>query len=174
MVKVKEGNILAALDGETPTAALGEREGNIRLVCFMAAQGDTQEAIARKLDLSETFVDAVLSTPSGADMVVRLQATMFPDTRSRLTRLSNVALDKKTKILLTSQNEALVNTVATDILDRVLGKATQVTESRNFNFNASDMESLDRAIASQGEKLKKLDEIELRLRSAQVVTPEAS
>lgn len=151
-------------DESQPLAEVSEREGNLRMVCFMIAQGESVESTARKLDLTETYVQGCISSARGADMVVRIQGALFPDVKLRIERLANLALDRKVKLMLTSTNDAVVNSVTTDILDRTLGKAIQITENRNLNLNMNDANALDRAIAAQQEKLKKLEAIELRLK----------
>ena len=164
----EKNTLLEVLDvvQDKPLSQLTEREGNIRMVCFLAAQGDDVGTIVRKLDLPEQFVLGCINSSQGADMIVRLQNAMFPDVRLRIDRLANLALDRKVKLMLTSTNDAVVNAVTTDLLDRTLGKAIQVTENRNLNLNMNDPLALDKAIEAQSEKLAKLEAIEARVGAA--------
>jgi len=164
----EKNTLLQALDevAEKPLGQLTEREGNQRMVCFLAAQGDDVDMIAKKLDLPVAFVNGCVNSAQGADMIIRLQNAIFPDVKLRIERLANMALDRKVKLMLTSQNDAVVNSVTTDILDRTLGKAIQVTENRNLNLNMNDPHALDKAIEAQSEKLAKLEAIEARVRAA--------
>lgn len=164
----KQQTLLAVLDevNATPIAKVSEREGNIRLVCFLAAQGEGVETIARKMDLPETFVDACVHSAQGADMIVRFQNALYTDVPTRINKTANLALDRKIKLMLTSTNDAVVNSATSDLLDRSLGKAIQVTENRNMNFDMNDPRALDKAIQAQLTKLQKLEDIEARVKAA--------
>lgn len=163
----KQQTLLAALEVvDKPLAQVSEREGNIRLVCFLAAQGEGVETIARKLDLPEAFVDGCIHSSQGADMIVRFQNAIFTDVPTRINKVANLALDRKIKLMLTSTNDAVVNSATSDLLDRSLGKAVQVTENRNLNFDMNDPRALDKAIQAQLSKLQQLEVIEARVKAA--------
>ena len=60
----------------------------------------------------------------------------------------------------------MVNSATSDLLDRSLGKAVQVTENRNLNFDMNDPRALDKAIQAQLSKLQQLEVIEARVKAA--------
>lgn len=136
---------------------------NAKLACFFAAQGEPLEAIAKKLGTTLELVEAAVNSPQGTELVIRLQTALFPDIRQRIQRAAHSAMDVKLRILNTSSNEALRDKVATDILDRTLGKATQVTENRNMNFDVKDHEALTRQLAAGRERLDKIESMKRAL-----------
>ena len=138
-----------------PLAAGTERTDRIQMICFLAAQGDSTGTIASRLKLTEQYCTTVIE--SHADEIVRMQSSISPDPKLRISRLANLALDKKAAILLSSKDEKLVNAVASDILDRSMGKAIQITENRNMNFDMTEDADLDKQIARTHQRIAQLE-----------------
>jgi len=143
-----------------------EAEANFRLTCFLAAQGDDRETIAKKLGILVEVVDTFLSSSRGSTMMLRMQSALFPDPKVRIKRLANTALDTQVRLMLTSKDEKIRAAVSQNLLDRAEGKATQVIENRNLNVNLNDAVALDRAIVGQQERLAKLEEMAKKLDSS--------
>lgn len=158
---------LSALLNLAPTDA--PHAVNSKLICFFLAGGEPAAAVAKKLGVSEETVTRVAGSDDGGALIIRLQTALFPDPAIRVRKLAHAALDVKTKLLFSTGNDVLRNNVATDILDRTMGKATQVTENRNINFDIKDVEGLDRQIAASQERLSAIDKMKRTLGSAKTV-----
>lgn len=142
---------------------LGEQDK--RMVCLLVALGETEEAVARKLEITPKQVSDVIKAPDGIESVIRFQHAAFPDPALRLKKLSNLAIDRLTKILLTGSDTNAAK-VGADFLDRSMGKATQVVENRNLNVQITDMAAADRAIMAAEQRLMRLQETQDKLLAA--------
>lgn len=150
--------------------SMSQSDLNIRMVCFFIAQGEPLSSVAQKLGLAIEFVERISSSPGGSELVVRLQTALYPDVTNRVKRTAHMALDFKVKALLATDTPLLLkNTIATDLLDRSEGKATQITENRNINFDAKTADELDRQILASNDRLKKISEMKLKLKMAEKI-----
>lgn len=141
-------------------------ENGQRMVCLLVALGEPLEQIARKLEVTRTEVDKVINSPGGIEQVIRFQTAAFPDPLARVKRMAHLALDTQMRLLIRSTSDATVAKVASDILDRSTGKATQVIENRNLNVNITDTASADRALRATEERLERLLAVEQKLLQA--------
>jgi hypothetical protein len=141
-------------------------EKDKKMVCLLIAIGEPEEAVARKLGFSKAQVSAVIRGDDGIEMIIRLQTAAFPDPHARVKRMANLALDTQLKLMLRSDSDAVVAKITSDILDRSMGKATQVVENRNLNVNITDMASADRALTAQHERLARLEAQQQKLLKA--------
>ena len=148
------------------TDATTERELSRKLITFYTAQGMPRELLCEKLQVTSQVVDIVLKSREGAAEIIRLQGLMFPNVHDRVRRLSHIALDKQSEILLRSEDDKLIAQVSEKMLDRGLGKATQVIESRNFHFEAGDIKQVESAIDQQINRIAKLEEMSKKLETA--------
>jgi hypothetical protein len=142
-----------------------EREVNQKLICFYAAQGFPAEDIAKKVSVSETVVDVVLTSTEGASQVIRLQNTLYPNTKDRVGRIANLALDKQIRLLLNSTDDKLVYAVSEKLLDRAMGRAVQTVETKNLNLNV-DVTQIDKQIEAQMDRIKSLESMSERLKKS--------
>lgn len=133
------------------------------MVCLMVANGETIEAVARKLQTTEKVIEMYLKTPQAQDMVVRFQHDIAPEPRARVAKMANVALDVQTRLLLGGASDTVKASVAQSVLDRHLGKATQVLETRSMHFDLKDSVAIDNALKASQEKLKKIEDMQKRL-----------
>lgn len=150
------------LEDEKPEQ-LSSNEVDYRLVAFFAAQGVPMDDIAQRMEKPVEWVDVVLGSSRGSDLMLKYQASLFPNVQDRVKRLASIALDTQVKMLLTSQSEKTLLTLTNNLLDRSMGKAIQVTETRSINVNVDDVDALDRALIAQQERLKKLESMERAL-----------
>ena len=144
-----------------PATAVDDRDK--KMICLLIAMGEPEEAVARKLGFDKNTVNKVIRGNDGIETIIRLQTAAFPDPQARVKRMANVALDRMMKLLMHSTSDATVAKVAGDILDRSMGKATQVVENRNLNVNVTDMASADRALKAQQERLERLEATQKKL-----------
>jgi len=99
-------------------------------------------------------------------LVVRFQSSKGNDPRQRIKGLTNLAIDTAVELLLTGK-EATRTKVAIDLMDRGMGKAVQVVETRNYDSAMQDMAAADKAIAAQKARLDTLQKLEEKLLLAQ-------
>lgn len=140
-----------------------------KLVCLLVAMGEPTSLIAGKLGVDIPFIDKIVRSTKGMEQILRMQTSLCPDPLVRVKKMANSALDVKFKLMHTAESEAVRNAAASDILDRSGGKAVAIVENRH-TVEVSDLVNIDKAMQAQMEKLRKLDEIEARLKN---VTPEA-
>lgn len=151
--------IIAAQQVTEAAKAPTKREQNQQLMAAMYAAGDGVDEIAKKLDIDQATVAAFVSSKYGATMIVRLQAAYTPDPRQRVTKMAHSALDTLQVLMLTAQSETVKLGAANSIADRAMGKAVQVVESRNFNFDVNNLQDLDRSLGSLDEQITKLEQM---------------
>lgn len=135
-----------------------------QLVCVLVANGESTKAIAKKLDLPDSYIDRVCASPRGQDMVVRFQIDVCPDPRSRIKKLAELAVNVQTKLLVDPKTPvAVLAKVSQDVIDRAHGKATQVIESHNLNFDVKDAVQLEKALQASQDKLKRIEDMRKKL-----------
>lgn len=135
-----------------------------KMVCLLVANGETSEQAARKVGIAEKEVVRIISSTQGMDLVVRFQSDSNPDLLSRVKKLANVALDVQTRLLLSpNTSDSVKARVANEVIDRAHGRATQVTETRNLNFDLKSADALDKALEAQQAKLTRIEETQKRL-----------
>lgn len=134
-----------------------------KMVALLLALGETREEVARKLTIPSGQVEAFCHSQEGVELVVRLQTALFPDPAVRVKKAAHSAIDAALKLLYTSKKEEIVAKIAIDIMDRAMGKAVQVTENRHGAIDLKDVESADKALAAQEERLARLEAIQRKL-----------
>lgn len=167
---------LSLLDGPTPLPLTHkqvvevapnvskEQELTFKLVCFLIANGESPEGTARKVGCTVEWVNKVKSAPVGMDMIIRMQQDSSPDVHARVKKMSSIALDVQTRLLLSQHTPpAILAKLSNDVIDRAEGKATQITETRNFNFDMKDAKKIDEAILATQEKLARIESQQKRL-----------
>lgn len=158
---------LSALEVETASpvaASLREQELNLKIVCLMIANGETPEATAKKSGNKLEWVRKVIGSPVGMDLIIRLQHESNPDPQVRIRKMASIALDAQTRLLLSpSTPHSVLAKVSNDVADRAFGKAIQVTENRNLNFDLKDARKLDDSIRATEEKLKRIADMQKKL-----------
>ncbi len=146
-----------------------ESEIKFQSICLLLALDVPVETVAKKTGSTVTLVEFIKESEPGAEQIVRMQSALYPDPRQRIKKLVNSAIDVKAKLMLTAKSEAIRDKVATDILDRDLGKPVQVTENRNINIKDGDIGQLNKALQSAEDRLKKHEDLEKRLKAARQV-----
>lgn len=144
-----------------------------QMVCLLLALGVPTEAICKKTNTVPAFVQAVQRSDAGCEHILRMQNALYPDPKVRIKKMVHMALDAKQRILLTG-TDTLKDKVATDILDRDMGKATQVVENRSIDIAVGDIKQLDRSLEAAELRLKQHEELEARLKAARKISPAAS
>jgi hypothetical protein len=120
--------------------------------------------------MPQVRVETLLSEPANADLVIRLQGSLYPDVQQRIKRLGNAALDQIHKTMLTGAPKERF-AAAESLLDRAIGKAIQVTESRNLNINVNDPKAVDAALTTQQSRIAKLEQARDKLKTAKLASP---
>lgn len=141
-------------------------QSNQQMIALLVANGEALPSVANKLQLQLADVQAFLRTKEGASLVVRFQSSKGNDPRQRIKGLTNLAIDTAVELLLTGK-EATRTKVAIDLMDRGMGKAVQVVETRNYDSAMQDMAAADKAIAAQKARLDTLQKLEEKLLLAQ-------
>lgn len=134
------------------------------MVAMLSALGTPAADISSRLGLPQNRVECYMTEPATADLIIRLQGSLYPDPAVRVKRVANMALDKIVKTMLTDGKQGFA--AAESLLDRAMGKAIQVTENRNLNVNMNDPKAVDSAIAAQTERIARLEASQSKLRQA--------
>jgi len=138
-------------------------EDEEKMVAILIAIGEPYEQVARKMKLDKHSVQLFLKSADGIEQIIRVQTSMFPDPSARIKKIANLAIDAQLRLLLRGSSDAVTAKVAQDILDRSMGKATQVAEIRNLTINVTDLASADRALSAQQERLARLEALQNKL-----------
>lgn len=142
-----------------------EIDVKFQMICLLLALGVPEESICKKAGVAPNYVDAVKRSQQGQENVIRMQNAMYPDIKVRIKKMTHLALDVQMKTLM-GGSDVLKNKVAESILDRDIGKATQVVESRSVDIAAGDVKQLDKAIVSVEARLKKHEEMAALLKKS--------
>lgn len=145
--------------------ALSPRESAMRtqMVCLMIANGEPISSVATKLKLSEKLVENIVMIPSSMEMIVRFQHDIAPEPRQRIGKMASIALDVQTRLLLGSAPDSVKAMVSENVLNRAMGKATQVIETRTLHFDLKDAAAIDNAMKASQEKLKRIEDLQKTL-----------
>lgn len=136
----------------------------MKMVCLCVSNGETFEETASKVGVSLKEVQAIIARPSAQDLIVRYQAANNPTIIGRVKKLAQVALDVQTRLLLSADTSDTVKArVAQEVIDRAEGKAIQVTENRNLNFDLKSAEVIDKQMAAQMMKLHNIEQMRKKL-----------
>ena len=134
------------------------------MAAFLVANGEPSEQAAMKMGAPLRLVQDFIKSPRGSELVVKMQSALFPDPVTRVRKLANVAVDVMSQILLRGDvKPELRFKAAVDVMDRAMGKAVQVHESRSLVVNVDNLEAADRALAAQQERLTRLEEMQKKL-----------
>lgn len=134
------------------------------MVAFFIANGESQESAAKKLGLPPALVRSFTESLKGSEMIIRMQTALSPDPVSRVKKMANLAIDAMAQILMRGDTkQELKLRAAMDVMDRAMGKAVQVTESRSLVVNVDSLEAADRAIKAQSDRLARLEQMQQKL-----------
>lgn len=135
-----------------------------QMVAFLLSQGEPMENVAKKLKLEIQQVRVFSESVKGTEMIVRFQSALYPDPAQRVKKLANLAIDVNAQIMLRGETKPELRAkVASDFMDRSMGKAIQVTENRNLNITVESLDAADKALKSQNERLAKLEAMQKKL-----------
>lgn len=155
---------LSVLDLEPPA----ETQNEIKLVAFMRAHGAGTDEIADKLSIPAERVEVLSKSPKLVEEMLRIQRTLNFTPQARIQSTLGLALDAKVKILMTSADDKLKNLVATDLLDRGMGKAVQTILNHNTNVTAETIEAVDDNMKQLHERLALLEGQRTKLRDSAI------
>lgn len=125
----------------------------LRVVAALAATGSDVDTICKTLGLKPDQVRQILSDKRAAATISRIQSVFFPEPGARVKKLGNLAVDTILQLMLTAEKDETRLKAAQDLADRALGKAVQVTENRNINFNVDEVNNLDQSIETLQKKI---------------------
>ncbi len=126
----------------------------LRVVASLAAAGSDTATVAKAIDLPEAQVAAMIKSKECITLINRIQTAFCPDPAQRVKQMGNLALDTIQSVMLTADKDADKLKAAIDLADRALGKATQVVETRNLNFNVNEVGQLDESIETLQKKIE--------------------
>lgn len=141
--------------GESPeyrTLAHGHLSPRHRRLCFLAAQGKSNQEIGQELGYADSRVSILLKNPYIVDEVTRLQERIFEETiGARLKSFAEPALANIQMILTDRTNRVKISekmALSQWVIEKLDGKATQKIEAGE-NLLASLMDRLDAGRTSQ-------------------------
>jgi hypothetical protein len=105
-----------------------------KCAAVLFAVGLSDEQVAKILDLLGP-VDAEIMRERTQETVLAIQVAMNYPVEKRIAVATAAAMDIKMRIMASSADDKLKNIVATEMLDRNLGKPVQTTQSLNMNVN---------------------------------------
>lgn len=114
-----------------------------KCVAALAAIGLGHSQIAEALEAPEEQIFRLLGSGQVKEFILNLQIQMGLSPAERLERYTNQAIDAKVRLMREGRNETTKNAIATDFLDRALGKAIQRTESKVLTMSAQDLKEID-------------------------------
>lgn len=146
------------------SAVSREQELLTKMVCLLVANGESMDVVAKKLTLPVREVHAIAGRPESIDMIVRFQADGGKSVVQRVKSLAQIAVDVQTQLLLDPKTAPTIKAkVAQEVIDRAEGKAIQVTENRNLNFDLKDAAAIDRQMVAQMQKLERIEQMQRKL-----------
>ena len=127
-------------------------------IAVLVAIGLSDCHISKILQISELRLETIKKIDSVATAILDIQVAMSLSPEQRVANAINTALDKKIKIMLTSDDDKLVNTIADSFMDRQYGKATQMIQSTSVTISATTNQTeLDRRLNAVNSRLALLD-----------------
>lgn len=150
--------------GEAPRSVSEIPEKDMQAACLFVAMGEPTEAVARKMGINLGSLNQWLRSDAGMDLLIRLQTGLFQDPQDRIQRMQHMALDTQLR-LLTKGSDTVQAKISDSLLDRGSGKAVQKQEGRKA-ITVADMANADRMLATQQDKLSRLEEMRKKLIAA--------
>lgn len=149
-----------------------------KCIAVLIAIGLSDGQISKILQVSESRLENLKLLSSISTAVLDIQVALSLSPEQRIANAINTALDKKINIMLTSDDDKLVDKIASDFLDRHYGKATQMIQSTQVTISATTNQSeLDRRLDAVNSRLALLDSQKRKLvdsRPVIDVTPNAN
>jgi hypothetical protein len=130
---------------------------------------DIEQAISLFLTPDDLIKGRIPNTLDVEALAVDVIAVMRKTPQDRLSALVDAAISHKEKVLLFRAGTADEKSkVATEILDRIMGKPTQTIISQNMNFNANvgDIKQIDNDLRAIQTQLSRLEAEKQKLLSA--------
>jgi len=134
---------------------LGELDSLLeKTIAVLVATGLSDSQISKILTISEERLGVLKKLHSISVAVLDIQVALSLSPEQRIANAINTALDKKLKLMMTSDDDKLVDKIASDFLDRQYGKATQMIQSTSVSISANANQSdVDRKLAAVNERL---------------------
>lgn len=114
----------------------------------------------------------IYTNPLAKQTEAVVRAILFKKPEAALNALTNLAIETKRQVLLdVDAKPELKDKVATDVLDRALGKATQTMQiaSVSVTADAKDLTSLTRDLELTMKRIHELESQTTKLKSAQAL-----
>jgi len=153
MVSLSKPDLTSLLGPDGPLDSMLEKS-----IAVLVAIGLSDCHISKILQISELRLETIKKIDSVATAILDIQVAMSLSPEQRVANAINTALDKKIKIMLTSDDDKLVNTIADSFMDRQYGKATQMIQSTSVTISATTNQTeLDRRLNAVNSRLALLD-----------------
>lgn len=122
------------------------------------ANGLSIEQVAKLFRQPANMMEDFRTDGVVVELITEIQVAMGYSPEKRLALAMQSAVDVKMQ-LLTRGNDKLKDKIATDIIERNLGKPVQTTQSLNMNINAtSDMKEIDTRLTQVTDRLRVIEE----------------
>lgn len=124
------------LGGHAPLMELLNKFGSdgFGFVALSFAVGLPNEVMLQIFDWTEQELESMKGSPRISELTNQIQVALNMDPSKRLAAAMNLAIDTKLMLLRTGDHK-IKQAVSTDVMDRVLGKPLQTTQSLNTNLN---------------------------------------
>lgn len=165
MVSLSKPDLVSLLGPE------GTLDSNLeKAIAVMVAIGLSDGQISKILQISEQRLEVLKTLSSISTAVLDIQVALSLSPEQRIANAINTALDKKLGIMLTSDDDKLVDKIASDFLDRHYGKATQMIQSTQVTISANTNQTeLDRRLDAVKGRLALLDTQKSKLVNARPI-----
>lgn len=141
-----------------------------RAVAIALAAGLSEEQGASFTGVSVDTFRSISSRTAVADLVNKAQAALALSPEQRIARAIPAVIDKKIRILYTSQDDKLTSQVGTEFLDRHFGKPVQTVNSLSATIQANiSVDELDSRMAALTKRLEAIQSQKNRLRDSTLV-----
>lgn len=150
MVALKKQDISEVLSGV--------KSAEVKLIAALTAIGLSATQIAKSVSLDIARVELIQGLGECSDLVCSIQLALSLSSEQRISASVNAAIDTKMRLLATTQDEKLRNTIATDLLDRNFGKATQMIQTVGVNITRNvGVDELDTKLSAMQSRLQALE-----------------
>jgi hypothetical protein len=150
MVALKKQDISEVLSGV--------KSVEVKLIAALTAIGLSASQIAKSVGIDVARVELIQGLGECSDLVCSIQLALSLSSEQRISASVNAAIDTKMRLLATTQDEKLRNAIATDLLDRNFGKATQMIQTVGVNVTRSvGTEELDSKLTAMQNRLGALE-----------------
>jgi len=140
-----------------PKASPGSTAQLVNAAAVLKAKGLREDQIEKCLSLRPGQLATFEKTEQFFETFVEAQAELHTSYEEKLDSLSELALERQAKLLLTCEDPKTLILLTNSIIDRAKGKPKQSLEVRSLNFSqVKKVEEFDAAIEAVQERIAQL------------------